>query len=64
MQRFLEKEAELGSDNEDNDDNCKEINREDNDELDNSSLDGSLKDFVDEEPEEGDEEAAMLKYND
>lgn len=43
--KFIEEEAELGSDDEENDDNVKRINRED-DEEDEDGLDEDLKDFV------------------
>ena len=47
MRRFLEEEAELGSDNEDNDDVRKKINRDaDDDEDDEEGLDDDLVDFV------------------
>lgn len=46
MRRFLEDEAELGSDNEDNDDVCKKINRDADDEEDDEDLDDDLADFV------------------
>jgi len=47
MRRFLEEEAELGSDNEDNDDVRKKINRDaDDEEDDEEGLDDDLVDFV------------------
>ena len=39
MRRYLEIEAELGSDDEENDDIRKKINRDDEDELDGEDLD-------------------------
>lgn len=46
MRRYLEIEAELGSDDEDNDDIRKKINRDDEDELDGDDLDEDLDGFV------------------
>lgn len=46
MRRFLEEEAELGSDDEENDDNRKRINRDDEDEYDGDELDEDLDGFV------------------
>eukprot|EP00347_Sterkiella_histriomuscorum_P004010 403362094 len=46
MRRYLEIEAELGSDDEENDDIRKKINRDDEDELDGEDLDEDLEGFV------------------
>lgn len=46
MRRFLDMEAELGSDDEENDDMRKRINRDDDDEQDGEDLDEDLEDFV------------------
>jgi hypothetical protein len=46
MRRFLEDEAELGSDDEDNDDIRKKINRNDDEEFDDAELDDDLDGFV------------------
>lgn len=53
--RFLDEEAELGSDNEENDDKIKRINRDDIEE-DENGLDDSLDGFVDNEMPAGDDE--------
>jgi uncharacterized ferredoxin-like protein len=46
MRKFLEEEAELGSDNEDNDDVRKNINRQGDEEEDEEGLDDDLEGFV------------------
>jgi len=46
MRKYLEMEAELGSDNEDNDDVAKVINRDGDDEENEEGHDEDLKDFV------------------
>ena len=46
MRRYLEIEAELGSDDEENDDIRKKINRDDEDEIDGEDLDEDLEGFV------------------
>jgi hypothetical protein len=46
MKKFLEDEAELGSDDEENDDVRKRINREDDEEQDGDELDADLEGFV------------------
>ena len=46
MRKYLEMEAELGSDNEENDDIAREINREGDDEENEEGQDEDLKDFV------------------
>ena len=53
--RFMGLEADLGSDNEDNDDVIKRIDRNDLEENEND-LDNSLDSFVDNEAPEGDDE--------
>ena len=53
--RFMDLEADLGSDNEENDDKVKKINREDYEE-DENGLDDSLDGFVDHEAPAGDAE--------
>ncbi len=53
--RFMDLEADLGSDNEDNDDVVKKIDRNDQEENEND-LDDSLDSFVDNEAPEGDDE--------
>lgn len=55
MAKFLEQEAELGSDNEDHDDVRKKI-KSDDDEEDESGLDSDLEGFVDNGPLGDDEE--------
>ena len=52
---FLDQEAELGSDNEENDDKVKKINKDDAEE-DENGLDDSLDGFVDNEAPAGDDE--------
>lgn len=46
MRKYYEDEAELGSDNEGNDDIRKKINRNDADEVDGEDLDSDLEGFV------------------
>ena len=53
--RFMDLEADLGSDNEENDDKIKRINKDDLEE-DENGLDDSLEGFVDHEEPAGDEE--------
>ena len=53
--RFMDLEADLGSDNEDNDDVVKKIDRNDLEE-DENDLDDSLDSFVDNEAPKGDDE--------
>lgn len=53
--RFMDLEAELGSDNEENDDRVKRINKTDFEE-DENGLDDSLDGFVDNEQPAGDDE--------
>ena len=54
--KFMDLEADLGSDNEENDDKIKKINREDAEECENG-LDEDLDGFVTHEAPVGDEEA-------
>ena len=53
--RFMDLEADLGSDNEENDDKVKRINRDDYEE-DENGLDDSLDGFVDHNEPAGDQE--------
>lgn len=55
LAKFLEMEAELGSDNEENDDNKKKINR-DSEEEDEDGMDSDLEGLVDDAPLGDDEE--------
>ena len=61
----MDLEADLGSDNEENDDRVKRINREDAEENDENDLDGDLEGFVTQEAPADDaegEEAARDLY--
>lgn len=60
--RFMEDEAELGSDNEDNDDIRKAINWNDEDEIDGDDLDQDLKELINNEQVDGEEENALAKF--
>ena len=62
MRKYLEAEAELGSDNEENDDVAKAINRDGDEEEDEEGLDEDLKDFVvyEGDEQEVDDETAGL----
>ena len=56
LRRFVDDEAELGSDNEENDDKAKSIDRNDIEEREDDDLDEDLEGFVDRGPLEGDDE--------
>jgi hypothetical protein len=58
----METEAELGSDNEDNDDRKKIINKDDDDEVEGAELDEDLIELINNAREEGNEEAMMSKF--
>ena len=59
---MFEQEAELGSDNEENDHVRKQINRDSEEEQDNDSLDQDLEELINNEKEEGDEKGALQKF--
>lgn len=61
MRQFLEMEADLGSDNEENDNAVKRINKNDAEENE-EGLDKDLQGFVVQEQEHGDECEANNKY--
>ena len=56
MRRFVDDEAELGSDNEENDERAKAIDRNDIEEREDDEDDRDLEGFVDRGPLEGDAE--------
>lgn len=56
LRRFVDDEAELGSDNEENDERAKSIDRNDIEEREDDELDGDLDGFVDRGPLAGDAE--------
>lgn len=56
LRRFVDDEAELGSDNEENDERAKAIDRNDIEEREDDEDDRDLEGFVDRGPLEGDAE--------
>ena len=56
MRRFVDDEAELGSDNEENDERAKAIDKNDIEEREDDEGDHDLEGFVDRGPLEGDAE--------